>query len=150
MKQRSLFTVVAAATLFSSCQSNDSGNSVLSQKFVHKYGFDLSEQEWGERPEDGQAISVLKSGVKITHSYENGNLHGPTSYTFPHNNTIEKLLVYDQGTLLKETLFDSQGMPIREEAYEYDDRMIITLWDEKGVPLSIEEYDGEMLVEGKY
>jgi antitoxin component YwqK of YwqJK toxin-antitoxin module len=28
--------------------------------------------------------------------------------------------------------------------------MIVTLWDEKGVPLSIEEYDGEALVDGKY
>ena len=151
MKSSSPFLAASlAALLLASCQSNDALNSVVCQKFVHKYGFDVSEQEWTERPEDGKAISVLGSGVKITRSYENGVLHGPTSYTFPNRSSIEKLLVYDQGTLLKETTYDIQGMPIREEAYEYDDRMIVTLWDEKGVPLSIEEYDGETLVNGKY
>lgn len=150
MKQSSLLTIVAVSVLLGSCQSNSSLDSIVSQKYVHKYGFDLSEQEWSQGTEDGQKLTVLNNGVKITRSYENGILQGPTSYTFPHSETVEKLLVYDQGTLLRETLYDSNGMPIREDAYEFDDRMIITLWDEKGVPLSIEEYDGESLIDGKY
>lgn len=150
MKQCSLLTVATLAILLGSCQNNDSLDSIVSQKFVHKYGFDLSPKEWEESPEDGQEVALLKNGVKITRSYENGILHGPTTYTFPHKATVEKCLVYDQGTLLKETIYDQQGMPIREEAYEYDDRMIVTLWDQQGVPLSIEEYDGDILVDGKY
>ena len=130
--------------------SDDTNSSVVSQKFVHKYGFDLSEQEWGEREEDGQIISMLKNGVKVTRSYENGTLHGPTTYTFPNSSVVEKILVYDQGTLLKEVTQDPAGLPMREEVYEFDDRTIITLWDEKGAPISIEEYDGEYLMEGKY
>ena len=39
---------------------------------------------------------------------------------------------------------------MREEVYEFDDRTIITLWNEKGSPLSIEEYEDEVLIEGKY
>lgn len=136
--------------LLASCQPSTSLDQVVSQKYVHKYGFKVSPQEWEERTQDGQIVSMLKNGVKVTSTYENGKLHGPTTYTFPHSTVVEKLLVYDQGALLKEAIYDPAGMPIREEIYEFDDRTIITAWDEKGVPLSIEEYDGELLFEGKY
>ena len=138
------------ALLLASCERSGSLDSIVSQKFVHKYGFDLSEQEWSERAEDGQIVSTCKNGIQITQSYDNGQLHGPVTYTFPNSSTVEKLLVYDQGTLLKETIFDQKGMPIREETYEFDDRLIVTLWDEKGVPLSIEEYERDALIEGSY
>jgi antitoxin component YwqK of YwqJK toxin-antitoxin module len=47
-------------------------------------------------------------------------------------------------------LNDPAGIPISEDVYEFDDRKITTLWDEQGTPLSVEEYDGDLLVEGKY
>lgn len=149
--QRIRYSLVgAAALIIASCQNHTTFDQVVSQKYVHKYGFDVSEQEWEERAQDGQEISMLKNGVKVTRSYQNGQLSGPTTHTFPHSSTVEKLLVYDQGTLLKETVYDLSGMPIREDLYEFDDRNIITLWDEKGVPLSIEEYNNDLLMEGKY
>ncbi len=140
----------SASALLFSCASNNSLDQVVSQTYVHKYGFDVSEEEWEERAQDGQVVTMLKNGVKITRSFENGHLHGPTTYSFPHSNVTEKLMVYDQGTLLKEAVNDPAGMPIREEIYEFDNRKIVTLWDEKGSPLSIEEYEDEILVEGKY
>jgi len=146
MKKQSL--LLASILLIAGC--SDDKNSVVAQKFVHKYGFDLSEEEWGEREEDGQIISTLKTGVKVARSYENGALHGPTTYTFPNSSVIEKTLVYDQGTLLKEVTQDPAGLPMREEVYEFDDRTLITLWDEKGAPISLEEYNDELLVDGKY
>ena len=139
-----------AALIVASCQTNTSPDQIVSQKFVHKYGFDLSEEEWEQRAQEGQVISMQKNGVKITRTYENGSLHGPTTYTFPNSSTVEKILLYDQGNLLKETLQDSKGIPIREEVYEFDDRLILTFWNDKGVPLSVEEYHDELLVEGKY
>jgi antitoxin component YwqK of YwqJK toxin-antitoxin module len=150
MKFRHLTWLASITALLASCQNNGSIDQIVSQKYVHKYGFDVSEEEWEERAQDGQVVSMLKNGVKVVRSFENGQLHGSTTYTFPHSSTVEKLLVYDQGTLLKETLYDPSGMPVREDLYEFDDRNIITLWDEKGVPLSIEEYDNDLLVEGKY
>ena len=149
---KSLFwpVLTCAGVLVAGCQSNKNNGDVVSQQFVHKYGFDLSEQEWQERAQDGQVIAMMKDGVKMTRSFENGQLHGTSIYTFPHSSVIEKLMVYDQGTLLKETLHDAAGIPIREDLYEFDDRTIITLWDEKGSPLCIEEYDNESLMEGKY
>lgn len=146
------YILFASSALFlTACQmSNDSIPQVVSQKYIHKYGFDVSEDEWQERSQEGQVVTMMKNGVKITRSYENGQLHGPAVYTFPHSTLVEKTLLYDQGTLLKETLSDASGMPLREEVYEFDDRTIITVWDQKGVPISIEEYDDELLVEGKY
>lgn len=148
MKRIPLFLL--GSLLFTACQSTNSIDQVVSQTFVHKYGFETSEEEWEAREKDGQVVTMLKNGVKVTRSYQNGQLHGPTTHTFPHSNIVEKLLVYDQGSLLKESVNDAAGMPIREEVYEFDNRTIITLWDDKGVPLSIEEYDDEILMEGKY
>ncbi|HLB52912.1 MAG TPA: hypothetical protein VJK48_04315 [Chlamydiales bacterium] len=139
-----------ALLLCTSCSRTDFPDGIVSQTFVHKYGFDVSSSEWTERQEDGQVITTLANGVKVTQNYSEGNLNGPTTHTFPRSSQVEKLQLYDQGTLLKETLYDQQGVPVREESYEFDDRRIITLWDQKGVPLSIEEYDGELLIEGKY
>lgn len=143
-----LFLVGSA--FFASCQSSDSLDQVVSQTFVHKYGFETSEEEWEAREKDGQIVTMLKNGVKVTSTYENGQLHGPTTHTFPHSSIVEKLLVYDAGVLLKECVNDPAGMPMREEVFEFDNRKIITMWDEKGAPLSIEEYEGEYLTEGKY
>lgn len=141
---------ICLTILFASCGTNNALDQVVSQTFVHKYGFETSEEEWEAREQDGLVVSMLKNGVKITRSYENGELHGQTSYSFPHSAVLEKVFVYDQGSLLKERLNDTAGMPIREEVYEYDNRTVITLWDEKGVPLSIEEYHNGVLAEGKY
>jgi antitoxin component YwqK of YwqJK toxin-antitoxin module len=150
MKKQQIGLALTTALLLSGCFSGDTGNPIVSQKYVHKYGFDVSEEEWQQREQEGQIVSMLKNGVKVTASYENGLLNGSTTYTFPHSSVIEKLQVYAQGVLLKELLNDPAGIPISEDVYEFDDRRITTLWDEKGSPLSVEEYDGDLLVEGKY
>ena len=150
MRKRQIGLALTTVLLLSGCFSGDAGNSIVSQTYIHKYGFDVSEEEWQEREQEGLIVSMLKNGVKVTHTYENGLLNGPTTYSFPHSSVIEKLQVYAQGTLLKEVLNDPEGIPICEDVYEFDDRKITTLWDEKGVPLSVEEYDSDLLVEGKY
>ncbi len=150
MKRVSISFVVLSGLFLASCQDNTSPNQVVSQTFVHKYGFSVSQEEWDARSQDGQIVEQLSSGVKISRSYENGQLHGPTTYTFPERAVVEKLLVYDQGNLLKETVFDEMGIPSREDLYEFDDRNVITLWSNRGIPLSVEEYENHILVEGKY
>ena len=152
-KKRSFYqfcAIIPSLLLLGGCFSSDSGNPILSQTFVHKYGFEVPENEWQEREEEGQIVTLLKSGVKVVRSYENGFLHGPTTYTFPHSSVIEKVQVYDQGVLLKEVVHDEAGVPMREEANEFDNRVVITLWDEKGAPISIEEFEKDLLMEGKY
>ncbi len=150
MKRLSVSLLVSSGLILSSCQSNSALDQVVSQQFVHKYGFTVSPEEWEERSQDGQVVEELKNGIKVTRSYENGVLHGPTTFTFARSPVVEKLLSYDQGVLLKETVFDMKGIPIREDLYEFDDRNIITLWSDRGIPLSVEEYENEVLIEGKY
>lgn len=152
MKRFPLFVSLGSLTslLFTSCQSAGPADEIISQTFVHKYGFETSAEEWEAREKDGQVVTMLKNGVKVTRAYENGQLHGPTTHTFPHSSIVERLLVYNNGTLLKESVNDAAGMPVREEVYEFDNRTITTMWDDKGAPLSIEEYDNQTLMEGKY
>lgn len=130
--------------------STSSLPEIVSEKYVHKYGFEVSEEEWESRSQEGEHIALLQNGVEVKKTYEKGKLHGPTTYTYPHSKTVEKLLVYSNGTLLKETSFDLQGMPIREDLYEIDNHVQITLWNEQGVPLSIEEYEEDRLLEAQY
>ncbi len=138
------------ALMLAGCFSKDDANCIISQQYVHKYGFNVSPEEWEQREADGTIVELLKSGVKVSRSYENGVLHGETSYSFPHSNVIEKLQVYDHDTLLKEMLYDGTGMPLKEELYEFDNRVVVTNWDDKGAPLSVEEYENGLLSEGKY
>ncbi len=152
MKLVSLCVIAIVSCLFYSCSCSkcDSSVPVVSQQYVHKYGFDVSPDEWVQRASEGKIISMLENGVKATESFENGILHGMASYTFPYSDIVEKVKVYDQGILLKEVLQDRKGVPIQEEMYEFDNRKILTLWDHNGAPLSVEEYNGESLVEGTY
>ena len=150
MKRHSITLAVFSGLVLTSCREGASPDQVVSQTFVHKYGFNVSQEEWDARSQDGQIVEQLKSGVKVTRTYENGQLHGPTSYTYPNSSVVEKVFVYDQGNLLKETAFDETGVSIREDLYEFDDRNVITLWSNRGIPLSVEEYENHVLVEGKY
>lgn len=147
---KNTFWLLGCLGFLSSCCNNCGDENVVSQRYIHKYGFDISKADWEKREQDGQVIKTLDDGVTITQSYENSILHGPTTYSFPNSSIIEKVKVYDQGILLKEIIQNKAGMPVREEIFEFDDRVVLTLWDEKGAPMSIEEYEGDKLVEASY
>lgn len=146
-----LKVVLAAISLLciTSC-TKESDSGAVSQRFIHKYGFAVSEKEWQERNKEGKVISSLPNGVTETKSYSNGVLHGETTYTFQNSEIIEKRCLYDQGTLIKETLYDTAGTPYTENAYEFDNRVITTSWFENGAPCSIEEFDKDLLMSGQY
>ena len=57
---RSLIMVSAILTLaLSSCHKDDNCGCV-SQRFVHKYGFELTAKEWKKLQRDGQIIDTLE------------------------------------------------------------------------------------------
>ncbi len=142
-------SLIALPFIFSSCL-NTSKENIISQRFVHKYGFIVDEKEWKNRDRDGKIEQILDNGVHVVKNYENGKLQGLTTHTFPYSPMIEKHYVYDQGELLKEIIHDRQGIPIVEEVYEYDQRTIITHWDAKGAPIRIEEYEDAQIITGTY
>ncbi len=145
-----VFAFVALFPLFFACQKTTQECDCVSQQYMHKYGFPLTEKEWMEREKDGQIISRLKNGCTVTNNYIGGVLHGASTLTYPHSSVIQKHYDYDMGSLVKRTFFDTQGIPYREELNELDGRVIVTSWNEKGVPLSIEEYEKGRLLEGQY
>jgi len=132
------------------CNKKSQESDVVSQRYVHKYGYAVSQDEFESRKYPGQSITMLKNGVTITTTYENGVLHGSTTHTFPHSQTIETYLLYNQGTLVKEIVYDINGMPLRQEVQLSPTRYATTKWYADGIPMSSEEYAGIELVEAQY
>jgi len=140
----------AIALVACGCHKNKTDDSVVSQTYVHKYGYAVSEQEWNEKNYPGQVITSLKNGVTITATYEDGTLHGPYTVTYPHSQMVEKYILYNQNIPVKEIFYDRTGMPLRETTQLSQNRYSQTSWYTDGVPCSIEEYAGEKLLEGQY
>lgn len=144
-----ILTTVLAFTAFG-CQKNKQDGEVISQTYIHKYGYAVSEKEWKNKNYPGQVISSLKNGVTITATYEDSQLHGPYTITYPHSQVVEKYVLYNQSTPVKEIFYDISGMPIQESTHLSDKRHSLTSWYGDGVPKSVEEYSGDELIEGSY
>ncbi len=141
---------VALALLSCGCQKKQQEDEVVSQTYVHKYGYAVSEQEWQSKSYPGQVITVLKNGVTITATYENDKLHGPYTVTYPHSQVVEKYILYNQNEPVKEISYDLAGMPLQETVRLSSDRYTLTAWYSDGVPKSVEEYNQEELAEGRF
>lgn len=150
--RRYCYVLLSGSLLFicTGCGFHRQESHVVAEKYVHKYGYVVSKKEFEDRKYPGQMITTLKDGVTISSTYENGILHGATTYTFPHSQIVKTYCLYHQGELIKEITYDCQGIPIQEEAKTAFDRRVITLWYPHGAPLSIEEYLGDQLLDGQY
>lgn len=144
------FILGALSLVFIGCGNKKQNDDVVSQRYIHKYGYAVSKDEFVNRQYPGQVITLLKNGVTITATYENGKLHGVATHTFPHSQTVETYYVYNQGMLVKEIVYDVSGMPIREEVQLSPTRYSTTLWYADGSPMCIEEYAHQELLEGQY
>ncbi|MCB1106549.1 MAG: hypothetical protein KDK76_00465 [Chlamydiia bacterium] len=152
MKRFSPLLIALSGLLVFSCQNSnkDHDENVVSKRYIHKYGYDVSKEEWTGANYPGQVITTLRNGVTVTSSYEDGVLHGPTTYTFPHSNTTESLNIYERGNLVKKTTYDLRSIPQKEEVFLSPSHVKITKWFQKGTPLSVEEYHNNELLEGEY
>src|SRR3569832_1842673 len=53
-------------TLFlAGCRSNTQDNNVVSERYIHKYGFVVSKNEFEERKYPGQVITSLKQVLQL-------------------------------------------------------------------------------------
>lgn len=143
-------TPFLALCVLASCQKNNDQASVVSQQYLHKYGYAVSKQEWNENFYPGQVVTQMSDGVTITTSYDGGIKHGPTSYTYPDSAIVEKTLHYDHDLLVKETHYDVVGNPTWQKVALSPARYEITHWYRDGNPRSIEEFAQEELLEGRY
>lgn len=134
------------------CQNNSKTkkSDVISQRYIHKYGYDVSPEEWKHNHYPGQVVTTLKNGVTIASSYEDGVLHGPTSYTYPHSQTLESLQVFERGNLVKRTSFDIKGIPMKEDLFLSPGHVKTKTWYRSGTPMCSEEKLEDALIEGEY
>lgn len=144
---------LALGLLFlSSCAHDNSGSqtAVVSQRFQHKYGYAVSKEEWNEKNYPGQVISTMSNGVTINATYENKVLHGPCTHTYPNSQTVHYFYLYNQGNPVKSIVYDTFGMPMKEQVQLSPQRYTLTQWYGDGTPMSIEDYASDELLEGEY
>jgi len=123
---------------------------VVEERFIHKYGVAVPEEDWDQRGKHGQVLSTLKSGVVVKKNYESGILEGETTYTFPHSDAVEKIETYARGQLVKEVDQYHSGQPKQRIEYLPSSSCTITNWYENGSIKSVEEYSSLLLAEGEY
>lgn len=148
--RRLALPVLGCVTLLLASCGKYSNDDVVSQKYIHKYGYAVSKNEFEHRRYPGQVVTVLKTGVTVNATYEDGVLHGPTTHTFPNSQTVEAYFLYNEGQLIKQVFYNLHGMPLREEIQLSPTRFSSTRWYHDGIPMSIEEYSTTELVEGQY
>lgn len=132
------------ACMMTACQSSRQNLDEVVCETVHRYGVSVPTEEWSERGADGQVISMRKDGVIINRSYEGGVLQGPTTYTFPHRDVIQRKEQYDKGVLQEEWVYEIGGLPQQHILYDTPLSSQCTVWYETGAP-QCQEY----IVEGK-
>lgn len=147
---RYLYLLGCLGLLLVGCSKTQQDNNVVSQRYIHKYGYAVSKDEFEGKKYPGQVVTTLKNGVTVTSTYENGVLHGASTHTFPHSQTVETYFLYNNGILVKEISYDVSGMPLREEVQLSPTRTASTKWYADGSPLCTEEYAGKELVEAQY
>ena len=144
--------LTATPVFFAGCAKNNHNQSgeVVQKRFIHKYGYDLSPKEWATMNVPGNVVTTLRNGVIVTSSYEDGHLHGKTTHTHPHSQILASEEMYEKGTLIKKTSFNTRGIPEREEIFLSPSRVKITSWYRSGSPMQVEEFHHTQLVSGEY
>ena len=148
------YVTIAGVALLALCgcdKSEKKGKKdVVTQRYIHKYGYDVSKDEWNTNQYPGQIVTTLKNGVTIASAYEDGVLHGQTTYTYPHSQTLESLHMYEQGNLVKKISYDIKGIPQKEEIYLTPTHVKTKFWYNTGTPMCVEERLDNNLIEGEY
>ncbi len=144
------FLCVLLGYLATSCTSSQTDQQVISRRYIHKYGYAVSKEEFEKHRYPGQIITTLRDGVTISATYENGLLHGSCTHTHPHSESIQYFFLYNEGNLVKELVYNQLGMPLEEHIQLSPQRYSLTKWYQDGTPMSIENYTGEELIDGEY
>lgn len=137
--------------LLMGCRSNTPEEErVVSQKFMHKYGYPISKKDWETNAYPGEVSTRFGNGITMTAEYVDGKLHGLVTYTFPHSSAIERKCLYDLGELRKETRMGTSGSPIYEKEILSPHRIAIRTWYDQGSPRTDEVFSHGNLLEGTY
>lgn len=140
------FFILAA----SACQSIKDQSDCFDCTYVHPYGVPVEGDRWVKNGCTGQKIISWRDGVTVTQAYVDGLLHGESSYSYPHSSQIERIEHYENNNLKKQVFYTWAGVPKQSVEYGPAEERTITVWYESGNPLSVETYQGQKLITGKY
>lgn len=146
---QSIFMILLLGSMVS-CQNNRNCSDEVVCETVHRYGVALDPDDWSERGQHGQVVSMRKDGVVVNRSYDSGILHGECTYTFPHRDVVQKKEMYQQGNLIQECHQYSSGFPQQQINYEGSNKKALTVWYENGAPHTKEEHENDALINGEY
>lgn len=139
-----------ALTIATGCMPQGQ-RDVIDQTYVHKYGVEVPPDYWSSAGKEGSVISTMANGTIVMNTFSNGILHGESTYTFPHNERLERKEIYQNGQLEKETVFYHDGTPKQETYYVLSSPLkYVTTWYTTSTPKSYETYEGNHLVNGEY
>ncbi|MBI3211668.1 MAG: hypothetical protein HYZ47_03160 [Simkania negevensis] len=146
-----LFMSLLSLILFG-CQNSKpkQDEEIVSKRYIHKYGYDVSREEWEGAGYPGQVLTTLRNGITVVASYEDGLLHGETTHTYPHSQTIESKNTYERGHLVKKVTYDIRGIPYKEEVFLSPSHLKTTRWYKNGTPMSMEETHNQELISAEY
>jgi antitoxin component YwqK of YwqJK toxin-antitoxin module len=136
--------------LFFGCTAPKDTRDQDSVQYVHKYGTNITSDEWYEYGQSGQIITHLDNHIQLAESYENGILHGDRTLSFPNDSTVEKKEVYDHGKLKKIIFYHPSNLPLSQTEFLGKSGICETKWSSKGYPHVIETYQNGKLIEGQY
>lgn len=144
-------TAILSITSCSNSYEKPPSEIVMDEKYIHRYGVEVPAEEWSAHGEHGQVVSTLKNGVIVTKNYKEGVLEGETTYSFPHNELVERVENYSKNIKTKEIVYYTSGSPKQEVTYQPQGK-IVTTWYETGSPSGKETYDwkGKMVTAEYY
>ena len=150
MKYKNALILSFVTLVLAGCHEDGRNKNVISLRHIHKYGYDVSKEEWEHEHYPGQVLTMLRDGKTIVETYEDGVLHGPRTESYPHSQTVETLEQYEKGKLSKRVGYSVRGVPQKEEFFKSPIHKIATAWYPNGTPRSKEEYKEDLLVNGTY
>lgn len=150
MRNVPFFSCLILLTALASCQFSRDQNDEVVCETVHRYGVPLEPEDWSERGQNGQVVSMRKDDVTVTRSYENGVLHGECTYSFPHRDIVQTKEVYHRGALMEEVEHYPSGLPFKQIAHQSPQRQTTMVWYETGLPQAREEHANGSLIQGEY
>ena len=139
--------IASICLVTASCSRNRCCDEVVCETYVHRYGLAVPPEEWSEQGETGQVLTTLKDGVTIKKNYAHGQLHGETTYSFPHRDIIAKVERYENGRLVNEEEFFASGLPYRQFDHEQG---VARHYYDQGTLRCVEQTSGNHLIKGKY
>lgn len=149
MRREVLFSALSLALLMGGCRSYRKAD-VVSESYIHKYGVEVSKDDWALNGKNGQVVSLRSDGVRVSRSYLNGVLEGKTTYSFPNSSTIARIETYSKGDLVSKTDNYLTGVPKEEQKFAGPVVAEVDRWYEDGTPAMVEMYNNGRLARGEY